>query len=390
MNPGENFKMIGVTGTNGKTTVQWIIYNLLERLGTPAFRLGTLGFQAPGLKIDTSLTSPDPLSIYDFLRKGREAGAKAGVMEISSHALDQYRAHNVFFNIGVFTNLSQDHLDYHGNLEDYFLAKVKLLDLVLANAKDLKYAVSNIDDEYGKRFLGEANKRNINCLSFGFDQEADLRIVDFSQSITGSSFSLLYDSDNYPIETTFIGRYNAENFAAAVATCLQCGFEFAQVCEKLADLPAVPGRLEPVGNQEIGVYVDYSHTPDALKNALIALQEIVENKLWVIYGCGGDRDKGKRPQMAAIAQEFADKAVLTSDNPRTEDPNQIIQDCLSQGARADLIEVDRRSAIQKTIELAEPGDVVLIAGKGHEDYQILGTEKIHFSDQEEVRKILAV
>lgn len=386
-NPSAALKVVGITGTNGKTTIHWQLYHAFQRLGMPAMRIGTLGFEGPGLKDDASMTTPDPLLLQEYLRKGLDAGAAAAAMEVSSHALAQHRADDVLFDAAIFTNLTRDHLDYHETMEAYYAAKKRLFELMAAQPKAAKSAVINIDDEYGRRLRGEL--QHLGPLSYGASDDADLRPMKFEQSYSGSRYLLSYGGLSLPVGSRLIGWHNAMNTTAAVGALLGLGFPAAEAVAAVNEAPPVPGRLEPVGNEELGVFVDYAHTPDALENVLRTLQALEPKNLWVVFGCGGDRDRGKRPQMARIAAQYANKVVVTSDNPRTEDPDRIIADILSEGVKPAIVDADRRQAIAKALAGAGAGDVVLIAGKGHEDYQIIGHEKFHFSDQEEVRKILA-
>jgi len=381
---------IGITGTNGKTTTNWLIYQLLLDLNKKALRLGTLGIKAENLiDLPSNLTTPDALELHAYFRQAVDNGVQYCVMEASSHALHQARVDDVKFDLAVFTNLTRDHLDYHQSMQDYFEAKLRLFHLMASSSSEIKAAVANLDCPYGKLISAEAAQLSLKNFSYGEDQKAVVRFSDFVQDFSGSQFKLHYAGAEHRIKTGFIGKHNAHNIAATFAAGLALGFEPQQLAQSIARLPQVPGRLESLGNSKLGVYVDYAHTPDALENVLSALKTLKHNSLWVVFGCGGDRDRGKRPQMAAIARRLADKVVVTSDNPRSEDPNSIIADILSQGVKAEIIEVDRAEAIYKTLSQAKHGDLILIAGKGHEDYQIIGSEKRHFSDQEEVRNYLS-
>ncbi|MGI6524407.1 MAG: UDP-N-acetylmuramoyl-L-alanyl-D-glutamate--2,6-diaminopimelate ligase [Bdellovibrionota bacterium] len=384
--PTKKMKVVGVTGTNGKTTIQWLIYNILRELGHSALRIGTLGFEGPCMYSKESLTTPDALSLQRYFKKAYDNGAKFGVIEVSSHALDQDRVSDVAFDSGIFTNLTHDHLDYHKTMQEYYLAKRTLFELIAKNNKGLKSAIVNYDDPYGIKILQYCEEIGVQPISFGQSQGASWRIMNFSQDINGSSFSLDINGKLHKIKTPMIGVHNAYNVAAALQGCVSVGIDVEDAIRVLPQIKPVPGRLEPVGKNGIGVYVDYAHTPDALLHALKSVRDLPHRTVWVIFGCGGDRDRTKRPEMALVAARYADKVMITSDNPRSEDPEKIIADILSEGARADFIEVCRAKAIRSVMEKAVVGDVVLIAGKGHEDYQIIGTTKTHFSDQEEVEK----
>lgn len=392
--PSRGMSVVGITGTNGKTTTNWILYHLLLMLDGRAARLGTLGFEAASngaLEAGSGeLTTPDPIAIHSDLAQAVKLGAKYCVMEASSHSLDQSRIDDIHFDVAIYTNLTRDHLDYHGDMESYFKAKARIFHILKGGSKSLKTAILNLDCEYGSRMMEVAKWLGLRTVTFGTSSRAEFLISDFNQNINGSSFVLSGSGLRLELHTPFIGSHNAENACGAVLACLKLGFTPSQVAEAMSRVPQVPGRLESVGTKEISVFVDYAHTPDALTNVLKALKPLVSRKLWVVFGCGGDRDKGKRPQMAAAARQFADHLVVTSDNPRTEDPAAIIGDILASGVKVELCEIDRREAIKKAVQSAEPGDVVLVAGKGHEDYQIIGEERFHFSDVEEARKSLHI
>lgn len=382
-----SLKLIGITGTNGKTTTNWLVCHALTMLGLNCARVGTLGMVCGDRSYD-SLTTPDPITLHKFLAESKECGARAAVLEVSSHGLDQRRVDDVPFQVGVFTNLTRDHLDYHGTIERYREAKMRLFDLVRNSGHSRPTIVVNLDSEFGAGVRAEVAHTSLRDLSFGSLPGAPIRIVAFTEESECSHLSLEFEGRNYTVRTPMVGRHNAENLTSAFAACIGVECDPAAVAEVLGRVPQVPGRLERVGVGPLRVFVDYAHTPDALERAILAIRPSNSGLLWVVFGCGGDRDTGKRPQMAAIARRLADKMVVTSDNPRTEVPLAIIEDILSEGANVDLVEVDRRAAIQKTIWMAKAGDTVLIAGKGHEDYQIIGTEKIHFSDQQEALKYL--
>jgi UDP-N-acetylmuramoyl-L-alanyl-D-glutamate--2,6-diaminopimelate ligase len=386
--PSRALRVVGITGTNGKTTIQWLLYHLLNLLGDGCIGIGTLGVKAEGLFDDPSLTTPDPIRLHKYLQNAHLAGLTNAVMEVSSHGLAQCRAHDIAFDVAVFTNLTRDHLDYHNNMEAYFEAKQILFQLLAESDKPRKTAVVNRDSEFGRRIISNLRKWGLSDLSFGESKDAVVQIGNFEQNFEGSRVVLNYQNKEFTVSVPLIGLHNAQNVAAVFAVSIALGYKPEQVLPLLEKIPPVPGRLEPVGREDFGVYVDYAHTPDALENVLCTLRSLVLNELWVVFGCGGDRDRGKRSQMADIADKFADKVVVTSDNPRTEDPDQIIADILSSGCKAVMVEPDRRQAIERTLGCVSRGDVVLIAGKGHEDYQILGTKKVHFSDQEEVRRVL--
>lgn len=386
--PSRKLKLAGITGTNGKTTTNWIIFQLLGFLGIRALRMGTLGFFAPGVADDPeSLTSPDPISVHRDLARALAGGVQAGALEVASHGLDQSRMRDVELLSAVFTNLTRDHLDYHQTMESYGAAKLKILDLLRSDKKSLM--VINADDSFSSVFREHACQRNIQLAAFGCGDNAEYRISAVERKPWGSSFVLAEGSRRTEIRSPFIGLHNAQNLTGAMLALLPFGFSLEEISSVIPQISQVPGRLEGVGANGIDVYVDYAHTPDALENVLKVLRPLTKGKLWAICGCGGDRDRGKRPLMAKIAVDLADCAVFTSDNPRTESPEQIISDMVAQGAHPKFVELDRKQAIEQTLSSAQPGDTVLIAGKGHEDYQIIGSVKRPFSDSQVVRDFFA-
>ncbi len=392
--PSKKITLLGVTGTNGKTTTNWMIYHLLLQLGLPAARLGTLGLEykvaSKSFSREGNLTTPDAVSIQKDLNLAFQSGAVSAVMELSSHALDQFRVEDLHFDNIIYTNLTRDHLDYHKDMDSYFEAKAKILTLLQKSSKKNKVAIVNIDCNYGLKMLEKAKSLNVNVQTFGKHENADYRLKSFSQDLSGSKVGLSVNGSEYQLRSKFIGYHNVENAIGAIISVVSLGHDAKSIIDLFQEVPQVPGRLESVGTAEIGIFVDYAHTPDALENVAKSLKQLVKGNLWIVFGCGGDRDKGKRPQMAAIAAKYGDKLVVTSDNPRTEDPQAIIADILSGGTMAEIIEPDRRAAIEAAIRSSRKGDVILIAGKGHENYQILGTEKIHFSDVEEVERVLNI
>ena len=382
--PAKEMQVVALTGTNGKTTTNWLIYHALNRLGLPAVRIGTIGIKAEGVvDLPGVLTTPDPISLHQVLRQCVSSDIKACVIEASSHALHQKRVEDIFPGVAVFTNLTRDHLDYHGTMERYAEAKAHLFELLVASPKKTRGAVINLDDECGRTFHARYLK-TCNDFSFGKHEDARVKISSFEPTKPGAAeLKLVFDGKEHVILTPLIGDHNASNLAAAFASCAALGLPATKIAEALSGLVSAPGRLELVAGPGFSVYVDYAHTPDALERALVALRPCTQKKLWVVFGCGGDRDRGKRPQMGEIAARLADKVVVTSDNPRTEDARSIIEEILSAKFSPAAVEPDRKRAIQHAVQHAESGDVILVAGKGHEDYQIIGKERIHFSDVEE-------
>lgn len=389
--PSAALNVVGITGTNGKTTTNWIVYHVLNRLAGGCLRIGTLGSELLGReRLDGNLTSPDALTHQALMAKAVSAGAASCVMEVSSHALDQARVEDVQFDVGVFTNLTRDHLDYHQTFEHYFAAKKHLFELLAGGKKESKVAVVNRDDAHAGALLAFAQEVGLRDSSFGFSGESAFRISEVTEINAGMEFRLYSREQgcSWKVQAPFIGLHNAENLAAAFAACVAMGLDPLAVVEALRDVPQVPGRLERVGSGEKRIFVDYAHTPDALERAINTVRASTTGALWVVFGCGGDRDRGKRSLMGKVAAQLADYVVITSDNPRTEEPLAIISDILGSGIKPAIVEADREAAIVRGIKEAGPRDTVLIAGKGHEDYQIIGSEKFPFSDQEIARAAL--
>ncbi|MCB1186261.1 UDP-N-acetylmuramoyl-L-alanyl-D-glutamate--2,6-diaminopimelate ligase [bacterium] len=402
-NPSEKLRVIGITGTNGKTSTALLLGHLLNSAGRRAAVLGTLGLLRPGAAefLSGSLTTPDAADIQQMLANLVREGATHLVMEVSSHALQQQRVAGIRFAGGVFTNLSQDHFDYHGSMQEYAAAKEILFKDYLAPQGG--YAVINLDDETGRAY---ASRFDGLLLKYGTERASNLVITEPQADASGVRWKLVLKNGIWPaslaedsnmacLSCSLAGDFQVFNCTAAVGVALLEGLELSQVKDALAAFSNVPGRLQRVPNPAgINVYVDYAHTPDAVDNVVSALGRLVPqgNRLITVVGCGGDRDRSKRPQMGRIAQQGSGLSIFTSDNPRTEDPSAIIDEILA-GLDPDggpwLRVEDRREAIQRALAEASAGDIVLIAGKGHEDYQILRDRTIHFSDSEEVEKYFA-
>ncbi len=382
--PARALKLIGVTGTDGKSS---LVHFLAQATG--GAMLGTIGYGRLDALEAASHTTPDPLRLQQHLAQYRDAGVQTVAMEVSSHALAQHRVGGIAFHIGVFTNLSRDHLDYHRDMEDYFLAKASLF------ARPLPVAVINIDDAHGRRLLDEnrvhADTRVIAVSSHGNSHPRaaiTLQARDIVLSPDGIAYTLAHDAQQAAIKSGLLARFNVDNLLNTAACLLALGVPFAAIPAKLAALHGVPGRAERIGlGNGAAAIIDYAHTPAALANILQGVRAHVPGKLWCVFGCGGDRDRGKRPLMAQAAEAYADAVVLTDDNPRTENPADIIADSLrGMGNREKAwIKRPREEAIRFVLPQLQAGDAVVIAGKGHEDYQIIGTTKHHYSDQETVR-----
>ena len=380
--PAAELFLVAITGTNGKTTTALLTRHLLSGVG-PAAALGTLGVVGSDGEVRTGtegLTTPGPVQLVRWLRELADEGTRSVAMEASSHALAQRRLDALRFDVAVFTNLTQDHLDFHGDLDQYFRAKVRLVDLLEADGT----LVLNRDDRTWDRI--EWGGRT---LTFALGQDADVRARDVRLGAAGSRFRLETSAGATEVELPLLGRFNVENALAAAAAALVGGLSLADVAARLAGAPQVPGRLERVTASPVPVLIDFAHTPDALTGVLGTLRPLVDGRLIVVFGAGGDRDHTKRRPMAEAVARVADVALLTSDNPRTEDPERILDD-LEPGLRGVTYEriADRRAAIARALEIARPGDLVLLAGKGHERYQVIGTEKRPFDERAVVRELL--
>jgi UDP-N-acetylmuramoyl-L-alanyl-D-glutamate--2,6-diaminopimelate ligase len=382
-NPSRLLRMIGVTGTNGKSTTVGILRHLLDDPSARSASIGTLGVllgtDAEAVPGGTELTTPGPVELQRILRVLVDKGTRWVAMEVSSHSLDQRRIDGLEFDAAIFTNFTRDHLDYHGTMEKYFIAKSALMDYLKPNG----YAAVNADDSAWDALPSSRRK-----ILFGVTPRSDVRASDVMFSPAGSEWTLHYGGETYSVSLPLIGDVNVHNALGAIAVGVTLGMPLMTLTSRLSDLPQVPGRLEVISGTPT-VLRDYAHTPDALERALGAIRPFVNGKLILVFGCGGDRDRGKRPEMGAAAEEGADVAIVTSDNPRTEDPEQILDD-IEKGmtaGRHERIE-SRRKAIARALEIAKNGDVVLLAGKGHETYQIRGTTKTPFDEKEIVRELL--
>ncbi|WP_066425171.1 UDP-N-acetylmuramoyl-L-alanyl-D-glutamate--2,6-diaminopimelate ligase [Anabaena sp. 4-3] len=386
--PGQKLKLVGVTGTNGKTTTTHLIEFFLTKAQLPTALMGTLYTRWAGFEQTAAHTTPFAVELQQQLAQAVKAGCEFGVMEVSSHALAQGRVLGCPFEVGVFSNLTQDHLDFHQDMEDYFGAKALLFSPEYLKGR----AIIHADDAYGKRLIAALNRQKVWSYSVN-DSNADLWMSNLNYQPNGVSGTLHTPEGEVSFKSPLVGQYNLENLLAAVGAVLHLGLDLQLVANAIGEFPGVPGRMERVQispDQDISVIVDYAHTPDSLENLLKAARPFIPGKMICVFGCGGDRDRTKRPKMGKIAAELADVAVVTSDNPRTEHPERILEDVLAgiPDTIQPMVICDRATAIQTAILQAQPGDGVLLAGKGHEDYQILGTEKIHFDDREHARHAL--
>ena len=379
--PSSKMSVAGITGTNGKTTTAFLLTTIFETSGKKWGRIGTIGCDIAGRRIPCGNTTPGSIDLHRFFAFMVEKELTGCAMEVSSHALDQNRTGNIHFSSATFTNLSQDHLDYHRDMESYFAAKAKLFE-------DVPVSIINIDDEYGRKLIDRISGK---VVTFSSETDADLKYGCTDSDMQGSILEFRHSGEDRSFRFPLPGWFNHENAAAAAATAIGLGLTLDQAVEGLSQSTAIPGRLEPVDlGQPFAVYIDYAHTPNALERLLISLRRFNPNKLHVVFGCGGDRDRKKRPLMGAITSNLADYIYLTSDNPRTEDPKAIINDALKGVADRKKCTVmdDRSQAIKTAISRASKNDIVAIAGKGHEDYQVIGTVKKFFSDIEVARSVL--
>jgi len=386
--PSTHIKVIGVTGTNGKTTTTHLVRAILEEAGHPTSIMGTLYAKIGEDLWDMKHTTPEAPVIEAFLDASRQVGCEYAVMEVSSHALALSRVDKIVFRAAVFTNLTQDHLDYHQDMEHYLLSKLKLFDAT--NKDEMFYTVVNGDDAYAKDFIKISGGHSH---SYGVRDESELRAVDISSGVKGTSFTVQYGSDSFPVRMKIIGMFNVYNALAAINVALKEGIAIPVIQAALEQVAGVPGRFEQVNcEQAFTVIVDYAHTPDGLENILSTARELCANRLITVFGCGGDRDRGKRPLMGEIAARYSDFCVVTSDNPRSEEPEAIIADIVPgleqvENSRYAII-IDRREAIRHALYLAREGDFVIIAGKGHETYQLVKGEILDFDDRQGAARIL--
>jgi UDP-N-acetylmuramoyl-L-alanyl-D-glutamate--2,6-diaminopimelate ligase len=400
-NPSDGIPLVGITGTNGKTTTSYIIEAILEEAGIPAALLGTVSYRFRGNSFPAPHTTPESIELQRVLGDMVALGARGAVMEVSSHALEQQRVAGCRFDVGIFTNLTRDHLDYHLDMESYLASKKRLFAELLApdKVKPRRMAVVNLDDPYGPRIAAAAA---CPVLSYGLGPDARVTAREVSFSMAGITGTLETPAGEAEFRSRMTGRFNLYNILAAAATGISLELALASIVRGIEGHKKVPGRLEPVENgRGVGLFVDYAHTGDALENVLTTLAELATGRIITLFGCGGDRDRGKRPVMGEVAGRLSDLSVVTSDNPRTEEPAAIMADIRSGIARLGTREYrveelaggfsekgyvmveSRREAIRLAASLSREGDILLLAGKGHEDYQIIGTEKIHFDDREE-------
>jgi UDP-N-acetylmuramoyl-L-alanyl-D-glutamate--2,6-diaminopimelate ligase len=410
--PSAKIRLVGVTGTNGKTTLTYLTESVLEAAAIESGIIGTINYRYAGHEIPSHHTTPESLDLNEMLDEMVRAGVEAVAMEVSSHALAQERVRGLDFDVGVFTNLSRDHLDYHRDMHEYFAAKSRLFtDYLKASAKPRKAAVIYGDDPHGRQLLEQLRSSSLDLWSYGEGKEWDVHPLKVERDVAGLRGTIAARGQTIEFDSPLIGAANLQNILGAIGVGRALGIEPAVLARGIHRLKSVPGRLEKVANDRgITILVDYAHSPDALEKVLGAVRPLSQGKLICVFGCGGDRDRGKRPLMGEIAARLSDIVVLTSDNPRTEEPSAILDEVeagvkknalkklalaevasqadTKEAARGYIIEADRRKAIGIALSAASAGDLILIAGKGHEDYQILGTKKIHFDDREVARQVL--
>lgn len=384
--PSKQLSLIGITGTNGKTTTAHLCHSILQRYSR-AVMIGSIETRVGDQNLESTLTTPEAIDVQRILNLALKRGCKFGVMETSSHALFFGRVFQTHFPVSIFTNLSQDHLDFHSGLEDYFSAK-KLLFRHSYNP-GIRWGLLNIDDPFGQRLAGEVDGE---VVSFGLTEEARIRPLDYTMTPAGLEANLGFFGRTLRIKSQLVGLHNLYNLMAAAGACSLLGVPDGTIQKALEELKSVPGRFEKVSVEvPFSIIIDFAHTPDALKNVLDLASQVAERRVICLFGCGGDRDRGKRPQMGTIACRGADVIVVTSDNPRSEDPQKIIDEILP-GIPETQTEVevipDRKAAIRRALEIAQPGDLVLLAGKGHETYQEINGRKFPFDEREIVRKAL--
>ena len=370
-----NLKIIGITGTNGKTTTAYLTYTLLNKFNEKTAYIGTLGYKDPNKEIETDNTTPDILTIYSLLLDAINNKCKTIVMEISSHALAFERLYGLKIDIALFTNLTEDHLDYHKTMENYLETKLKIINYL----KETSKLILNIDDNASEKFMNKWH----NNITLGYQNNAIYQILNNDIKPDKTNIEFKYMNEIYKVTTPLTSKFNVYNYISSLAILHECGYDITDIINKTKYINAPKGRCETHKVNNGYAVIDYAHTPDAVEKVITAYNELKENRVITIIGCGGDRDPIKRPIMGNIATSLSDYTILTSDNPRTEDPKKIMDDILKGvKTRKYEVEFDRTKAINKGIEMLEPNDILLILGKGHEDYQIIGHEKIHLDDAE--------
>ena len=382
--PAKSLNLIGITGTNGKSSIAMLIYWLLKQNGVVSGLSGTIETSFGDVKKSSTMTTPDAMSFQRILKEMKSSAVSHVVLEVSSHALSQHRTGTHAFKTAIFTNLTQDHLDYHQDMNDYFAAKFRLFKELLSESGK---AIVNIDDEYGKKIFGSLEKEQV--ITVSSHQSADVQISNISCGFSGTIFDLKIGAENYKVNSPLLGEFNVMNLVQAFIALELEGISIERSLELIQDFPGVPGRMQVFKKKHKMVVVDYAHTPDALEKALSCLRPLTV-ELHCLFGCGGDRDISKRSLMGQVAEQYSDRLWLTDDNPRTESSESIVEDILGgvQEPQKVKVELDRARCIQHAVEALSQEGILLVAGKGHEDYQIYGTEKRRFCDKETVMKVL--
>lgn len=386
--PSQQLVTLGVTGTNGKTTISFLTNAIFRATWQRAGLIGTILYDDGARRSPSHNTTPGCAELQSMLADMVKNGCRAAAMEVSSHALHQHRTTGTDFRVGIFTNLTQDHLDYHGTMEEYYQSKKLLFTRMAANKAVKSTAVINVDDEYGRR-LAEELRPIMKVRTFGIAKDADFRAEPKIISLKGSQYELVYNNKSYLVRTPLIGEFNVSNSLAALAGAVAAGVNIRDAITCLAQSPQVPGRMELVSSvNNVQCFVDYAHTPDAVENVCRTMKQLCrQGRVFTVFGCGGDRDRTKRPLMGEAAARYSDVCIVTSDNPRTENPETIIDEIMPGIPKDKQHRItDREEAIRAALKLARPGDCILIAGKGHENYQIFADETITFSDSAVVAK----
>lgn len=378
----KDLKLIGITGTNGKTTTSILIHNMLNKLGKKTAYIGTNGFYIGKFIKELPNTTPEIIDIYELLIEAKKEGCEYVCLEASSHGLDQNRLKGLTFDFAVFTNLTHEHLGYHKTMENYTKAKQKLFNMLRNN----KYAIINNDDNYKDYFIVKGN----NNITYSFTK-GDYYIKEYNITLSHSTFSVVHNNENYTFSTKMLGKHNIYNSLVSIIILSKIGYTFEEINKVLNTVEGPIGRMENINYKNNNIIIDYAHTPDGIENVLKTARELKPNKIITVIGCGGGTgsDREKRSEMGNLVLTMSNKTIFTNDNPRDEDPNQIINDLLKEKANDNyIIELDRKTAIKKGIEELTNNDILLILGKGHENYQIIGSNKTHFSDKETVQEII--
>lgn len=378
----KDLKLIGITGTNGKTTTSILIHNMLNKLGKKTAYIGTNGFYIGKFIKELPNTTPEIIDIYELLIEAKKEGCEYVCLEASSHGLDQNRLKGLTFDFAVFTNLTHEHLGYHKTMENYAKAKQKLFNMLRNN----KYAIINNDDNYKDYFIVKGN----NNITYSFTK-GDYYIKEYNITLSHSTFSVVHNNENYTFSTKMLGKHNIYNSLVSIIILSKIGYTFEEINKVLNTVEGPIGRMENINYKNNNIIIDYAHTPDGIENVLKTARELKPNKIITVIGCGGGTgsDREKRSEMGNLVLTMSNKTIFTNDNPRDEDPNQIINDLLKEKVNDNyIIELDRKTAIKKGIEELTNNDILLILGKGHENYQIIGSNKTHFSDKETVQEII--